>query len=471
MFSLRIVPNAKNEKIQWVCLSYCWGGDQPSKTTKANLDERLTLLPFADLPKTITDAITVTGRLGLRYLWVDALCIIQDDGDDVAREIATMPEVYRYAICTISASRASTSEEGFLQNHHTDDMHHSPIVLRITCPDGTPGQINLSNRGSEYRYVQEPIHKRAWCYQERILSPRIVDFGHTQVQWICKSKRFADGGRVERAASTDALLGSALQDLSQHELHDKWADIVSKYTRRDLTFAGDRLLAVSAVAAYFAPRFGCEYLAGHWKDSLALQLAWVAGRPKYTRPNVYVAPSWSWASVSDSVYWDMVDERVPAVDVLDCQVELTRSFAPLGAVSSGSLLLRGQMCEVTWYFNRSNKQTQVETGNFSFLADRETVETLPGYLTTHFQALVHRDALEPDWSSDPEASMKVLCLKLRARSQKGDSLCLFLVPAHGSKGALRRIASFRIVDAVYRFDPPIATDFFEGCERKEVKII
>lgn len=290
--ALRIVQNLKGEQIEWACLSYSWGGDQPSKTTKANLGSRLESLPFAELPKTITDAIVVTARLGIKFLWIDALCLVQDDANDVAHEIATMPEIYTSGLCTISASRASSSEEGFLQDHQADDMHHDPVVLRVTCPNGIPGQINLSNRGSEYRYSKEPIHTRAWCYQERVLSPRIIDFGHTQLQWICKSKRYADGGRVDRAANTDAILEGSFRSMSRRELHENWADIVSKYTRRDMTFAGDRLLAISAVAANFAPHFGCEYLAGHWKDSLSLQLAWMAGRPKYSRSKVYVAPSW-----------------------------------------------------------------------------------------------------------------------------------------------------------------------------------
>lgn len=181
--ALQIVQNLKGEQVKWTCLSYCWGGDQPSKTTKANLRNRLISLSFAELPKTITDAVVVTARLGIQFLWVDALCLVQDDVEDVAREIATMPEVYSHGVCMLSSSRASSSEEGFLQDHKTDDVHHNPVVLRVTCSDGRPGQINLSNRGSEYRYLKEPIHTRAWCYQERILSPRIIDFGHTQLQW------------------------------------------------------------------------------------------------------------------------------------------------------------------------------------------------------------------------------------------------------------------------------------------------
>lgn len=289
---LRIVQIAPGQRAEWACLSYCWGGDQPSKTTRANITARLTNLPLADLPGTIRDAIHVAAGLQIQYIWIDALCIIQDNPDDVAHEIATMPEVYMYGACTISASRASTSNEGFLQGHEIDRIHHKPIALRVKLSNGESGSINLSNPGSEYRYVQEPIHKRAWCYQERILSPRLIDFGHTQIQWICKSRRRADGGRVDRAAPTDKLIIGTLKGLSKREILNVWSNIVWKYTRRDITFAGDGLLAISAIAAYFAPLLGCDYVAGHWRDALALQLAWVAGEPKYPLPAVYVAPSW-----------------------------------------------------------------------------------------------------------------------------------------------------------------------------------
>ncbi|KAH7073777.1 heterokaryon incompatibility protein-domain-containing protein [Paraphoma chrysanthemicola] len=470
-FATRIVQNMKGKRTKWATLSYCWGGDQPSKTTKANLRDRLISLPFPDLPQTIQDAIVVTTHLGLSFLWIDALCIVQDDENDVAHEIASMPEVYSHGACTISASRASSSEEGFLQAHQIDGIHHKPVALRVTCPDGIPGYVTLSSRGAEYRNAKEPVHGRAWCYQERILSPRILDFGHTQVQWICKSKRYADGGRVERAVTTDALLGNSLQNLSQRAIQDSWSNVIWKYTRRDMTFVGDRLLAVSAIATVFAPHLRCDYLAGHWRNLLSLQLAWIVGQPKYSRSNIFVAPSWSWASVSDMVYWDMQDERVPAVEVLDCQVQLQHTFAPFGAVTSGFLELRAQMQEMIWYFNRDDRQIQVEAHAFSCIANREKCETLPEYLNTVFQAYVSWDALETDWSKDPDASMKVWCLKLRERSQKGDTLCLFLVPADSVAGSFRRIAAFRIVDAIYRFNPPVSRDFFEGCEWQVVRIV
>jgi hypothetical protein len=179
----------------------------------------------------------------------------------------------------------------------------------------------------------------------------------------------------------------------------------------------------------------------------------------------------SWAAVSDSVYWDMTSERIPAVEILDCKVTLSRPSAPFGAVTDGYIKLRGQIREMTWYFNRSNKQVQVDAGDVLFMADRATAEQHPGYESTLFQGLVSRDALQPDWSQDPEARMQVSCLKLRERSQKGDTLCIFLVPAADRLGAFRRVSCFRMVDALYRDDPPLDIPVFAGCEWREVVIV
>lgn len=158
----RIYHSKPKDRIRWATLSYVWGGDQPIKTTKAVLRDREYHLPFSELPKTLQDALIVTDSIGLSFIWIDALCIIQDDPDDLAREIVKMPEIYNHGVCTISASRAGSSEDGFLQPHVTDPHYHGATLINVICPDGTPSKINLAYRGREYVYAGEPIHKRAW---------------------------------------------------------------------------------------------------------------------------------------------------------------------------------------------------------------------------------------------------------------------------------------------------------------------
>jgi hypothetical protein len=101
----------------YVCLSYCWGSelDGVVRTVKANLKgHQTTGIPLATLPQTIQDAATVCTRLGIRYLWIDSLCIVQDDGEDWAREAMQMCNVYSHSRLTIAAHRAAACKEGFL---------------------------------------------------------------------------------------------------------------------------------------------------------------------------------------------------------------------------------------------------------------------------------------------------------------------------------------------------------------------
>ncbi|KAF4836161.1 hypothetical protein CGCSCA4_v012355 [Colletotrichum siamense] len=98
----------------YVALSHCWGQHQPAKTTKATLGRYKWRLIWADLPKTFQDAITVTRALGIDFIWVDSLCIIQDDPDDWAKEASQMASIYRNAYITIAVTSAAGGEEGFL---------------------------------------------------------------------------------------------------------------------------------------------------------------------------------------------------------------------------------------------------------------------------------------------------------------------------------------------------------------------
>jgi hypothetical protein len=105
----RLKINNKSEIGHYACLSYCWGGAQEYMTTQANIDGYLKSLNLSSLSKTIQDPIKVTRMLHLRYLWIDALCIIQDSPEDKRREMAYMGMIYKNATVTIAAARAKSS--------------------------------------------------------------------------------------------------------------------------------------------------------------------------------------------------------------------------------------------------------------------------------------------------------------------------------------------------------------------------
>jgi hypothetical protein len=142
--SIRLVERKMN--MEYIALSYCWGGDDSMKLTNLEFDSWAQSIPVINLPKTIRDAIICTRRLGLDYLWVDRLCIIQDNAADVTQQIAVMPEIYGMAYLTLSASSAVTSQDGFLQSRDevSSKFSRSRIALLYICPDGSTGSITLA---------------------------------------------------------------------------------------------------------------------------------------------------------------------------------------------------------------------------------------------------------------------------------------------------------------------------------------
>jgi hypothetical protein len=136
----------------------------------------------------------VCRRLGIPYLSVDRLCILQDDTLDKSFQIAQMHQIYRNASLTIAAAAARTVREGFLHQRtaaeHTQDVFELPY-----CGPDADGTITLLRTGSG----PEPIDERAWTLQERLLPPKTFEFGTRQVRWICrhaiKKIGYTDGWR------------------------------------------------------------------------------------------------------------------------------------------------------------------------------------------------------------------------------------------------------------------------------------
>ena len=127
----RIYTTNPKSPVKYAALSYCWGGDQESKTVRVRLEERCKGFPLAELPKTIQDAIVTARRLELPFLWVDAICIVQDDPADKKRELAIMDQIYSGALLTIVAARAGTANNGFLQQRNLRQCYGT--VCRVRC--------------------------------------------------------------------------------------------------------------------------------------------------------------------------------------------------------------------------------------------------------------------------------------------------------------------------------------------------
>ncbi|KAF2026724.1 HET-domain-containing protein, partial [Setomelanomma holmii] len=272
-------------------LSYCWGGSQPMTTTSLTAQDFTNGIAFCQLPRTLRDAMTVTGTLGLQYVWIDCLCISQDDPTDLSREIARMADIFQGASVIISAACSSSVYDGFLVECTLPPIKRSP-----NTPSGT---ILLEQERRAYDPAEDPINLRAWTLQEHFLSRRTPVFGTRELWWTCEdavsfdtlpTKRFDHVPAIQRKRGDDRF---AL---------DYWRSIVHDYTRRFLTWPNDKLPAIAGVAQIYAGFFNCSYLAGLCQYSLHSELMWCSNRSDITRPLAHRAPSWSWASVDGEIH-------------------------------------------------------------------------------------------------------------------------------------------------------------------------
>ncbi|KAH9226247.1 hypothetical protein K456DRAFT_1903963, partial [Colletotrichum gloeosporioides 23] len=300
----------------YAALSYCWGGDQPGKTTKSRLEAYSWTVPWENIGKTIQDAVEVTNNLGLSYLWVDAFCIVQDDQNDIDEEIPQMPDIYNQAVVTIVASRAQACADGFLQYPPLENIADLivPLKLRLSRFSGDLEATAFSLK-HEY-YCSPPTETRGWCFQEKWLSVRLLEFEYERVHWSCASTeqylgeaqpaerldRFQENYRrfmISAQGDGSKVTGLSETYTSTPAMHRLWRRTIGKFTHGRLTKPEDRAIAISGLSQMFSRKLQDAYYAGLWGQSLPLDLLWQtrAWKAKPTlRLQNYQGPSWSWFS-------------------------------------------------------------------------------------------------------------------------------------------------------------------------------
>jgi hypothetical protein len=359
----------KYEATKYMALSYCWGPvDEASKllkTTGNTMDSRLEKIEWDTMPRVFQDAVTVARKLNIQYLWIDSLCIIQDDVRDWQIESSKMAEIFSNAHLTLIAASASSYNDSFL-------CRRSPslsctVPLKVTSGVAMQGQFSLRLRrrwaasGSDKmaeisggRWVT-----RGWTFQEERLARRVLIFGETKFFFDCRT--------LERSEDTDmyklrpAWVTSVIevprvdhrfiQENTEKDKHwDQWHTLCAHYTYRELTFPEDKLPAISGIASNIAKKVQSGYLAGLWRNNLIHDLFWQTVAVA-TRPKKYRAPSWSWASVDGRINWR--SWRVSSTcskcsmycTVIDAQTT-SAGLDPYGAVKDGFLKIHGILEEV-----------------------------------------------------------------------------------------------------------------------------
>lgn len=334
----------------YIALSYCWGTAEASRTLiteESTLQDRKRGIRMADLPRTISDAVKITRKLSVRFLWVDALCIIQ--GSSIAArydweiESSKMAEIYGNALLTLIAGSSSHCDGGILGPRSGGGSSRTCQIPYSVDPNRGSVFIELQSGG----YLEQaPVNLRAWTLQERVLSSRTLTYYTNHMRWRCLSGSFDEKGKFEERNST-ARDGD---DLSITE----WHDLVADYAKRRMTNPMDKLTAISGLARKYHTLTGDLYLAGLWRQDLPASLMWrTIPHGDYTRPTAYRAPSWSWATIDGVVISEshiltggVNDSSAPKLEIVSWKIDLAGPD-PFGRVSSAQLHVLGHVKQIS----------------------------------------------------------------------------------------------------------------------------
>ncbi|KAI4941729.1 hypothetical protein J4E91_010603, partial [Alternaria rosae] len=313
---------------KYVALSHCWGSveKRPLRTISENFAAHQDGIPFKNLPKTFQDAVELTLGIGIRYIWIDSLCIIQDSYQDWLKEAALMGDVYWNADLVVAASGAKDSSEGLF-------IKERPLSTVLRLPYRQTGErkgtfnMTLWPKTSNDHPRNGPLARRAWTFQERYLAGRLITFMPNCVSWICNMASVAETG----------------EPISGFYREQDWPLLLREYTTKSLTCPEDRVAALRGIGAlyqrYRKDLYIPEY--GVWEKDLTFQLLWFNKGRSFDDGELPGMPSWSWAAIKGAKTWP--PERNSGWDFLCVPKEMPELLA---IDSAGHLRILGHLSTI-----------------------------------------------------------------------------------------------------------------------------
>lgn len=322
--AISLIETEEDHVGTYMTLSHRWGRVQPMMTTKDTLPRRKTAIRLSDLPRTFQDTVAVCRGLGVQYLWIDSLCILQGDKLDWEQESAKMAAIYTNSYLNIAATHANDSTggcfldrwiaidiKGFtqaipLKSYEIRENHVGRTVythVRVSLEAGHDDFLHSIRSAG----TRAPLLSRAWVFQERCLARRTLHFHAHELVWECKTGLMCEC-RGLNAVDKDKnwynrgwkARHTSWKTADLQNMADLWLEIINVFSVLDLTHESDRLPALSGIASRFAGPVLNNYLAGLWREDLARSLLWFVGphwKSSSCRPSPLRAPTWSWASV------------------------------------------------------------------------------------------------------------------------------------------------------------------------------
>ena len=302
--------------IRYTTLSYCWGNSNFC-TTKENETSHKQELYYELLPQTLQDAITVTRQLDIPYIWIDALCIMQDDHAEWEVESSQMRDVYSGSSLTIAASDAADGSMGcFPPSFDDDGSLNIPGIFLTISNNGDEEEFFVRVQPQDTRTLAEEVvlNTRGWVLQEMVLSNRIVHCMKSGLYWECRSTcRTETGVQFDRSTVKNKSVAILPHD-AQKGTNKTWWNWMESYSRRHFTFPRDRLPALAGIVRYYQAATKDIPILGLWESSFHQDLLWmrveklidgVEPSPNY----ISNVPSWTWLSCPHEVWLDFPMDR------------------------------------------------------------------------------------------------------------------------------------------------------------------
>lgn len=493
--SLRCFDTKADIPPSYVALSHCWSASKAYslRTTLENLESRKTVLDWNELSQTFKDAVEVTKAVSVRYLWIDSICIVQDDKKDLTRELSIMGKIYAASYVTLAAHYDPEYDPADL-TASTDGLflHSGKKYVRIEQQSATGETYpTIVSTAVDHRLDKIPpsLMKRAWCLQERILSPRVLHFRKDDVVFECARDRHCecrDSDSISSRWSTEMWLKKYFASISntayvakwrddmnefiatrgqkrtqfKANTKDVWKELVQEYSRAELTYATDKLSALAGIAEKFPEEDAGVYVAGLWSKHLHSHLLWSLVRDPGARPYryaEYIAPSFSWACISAPIELAYFDYRVlRKAEIFRASCKPQDENLPFGKVHSKSFLKLRCYVRLFSFKKRSRSGADDLHLDMPHFLGEDNVENVSA----------SADTMEDVKKIEGGKVVVAEILHQESRSNLRDFETLILSPHPNVRGAGRHEYD-RVGRATFR---GVYGDLFEGCEYRVISL-
>jgi hypothetical protein len=331
-----------NMDVTYAALSYRWSSTTDFVLTKSNYEEYRSQIPQKCLPRSIREAVEICRNLGIRYLWVDALCVIQGDSTDFMHEVAQMGSIYANSVFTLEASDATDSQCTFSKSRNP--LRVEPFVFAgadkhvYWAFEALLLDTNLCG-DRHIRTIQDArISSRGWVFQEQVMAPRTIHFASGEFLWSCREETFCrmclsqksphhiSGFPRPKWFGKDVfftLLAGSRGPEERLKSRRAWGDLIQEFSRTDFTDLDDRLSALAGIAQLIHSYSGLEASYGIRLDFFLDDLRWYSAsnsdlwdlRARFGKLAACI-PSWSWLSFAGPVLFKKIGQPEEGIEEL-----------------------------------------------------------------------------------------------------------------------------------------------------------